>query len=592
MNGLRRVLEILTAFLIGFALSSTAALAADKQYTGTLSPSSGTGPVTVTATFTNQGNSAFNSLTLTPPAGSGYTLSGPLTTSRGNISIVNNSIQVININLPTGSGQVHTLSFVVNTGSCAAQGGAWTAVLWTGSGLTGQTFRQVQPSSMSTSYSSQCYTLTYIAGAGGTISGTTPQTVPSGGSGTLVTAVPSSGYRFVRWSDGSTSAARTDSNVTANQSYTATFAPALTFGTQPHDALAGGYVGPVTVTAPGLDGQTITLALLGGAGGTTLTGNTATMINGVATFNTVATASTTPAGPGYYLTASSTVADVQSVNSNTFTVNQNSGVLTCPTDPNPPSGSTTTFTDTSSFPLTGTRFGNKDASPCVAVPFKVTVESTPTLNKVTVVWDELSQPSLVLKLQVTWSPEVVNGVDLLPKPTVYDVGLGSYMVGTCLKKNPQAPSDPDNPPEQVGSLTTAIGASATSIPLTPGAAWPTVYPFPIIVPGSDPANPERMLVQGPEVNNPGSYIVTRGTGLTLASAHSAGSAVVWTPLPLDKGQGINAPAGGQDQVCSISDTYAAVPQDQCPAQAPNADPAPCVQPTQKLWAIGDLNFSW
>ena len=41
------------------------------------------------------------------------------------------------------------------------------------------------------------YTLTYTAGAGGTISGTTPQTVNYGADGTIVTAVPDPGYHFV-----------------------------------------------------------------------------------------------------------------------------------------------------------------------------------------------------------------------------------------------------------------------------------------------------------------------------------------------------------------------------------------------------------
>ena len=48
------------------------------------------------------------------------------------------------------------------------------------------------------------YTLTYGAGSGGIISGTSPQTVAANGSGTSVTAVPSSGYHFVNWSDGIT----------------------------------------------------------------------------------------------------------------------------------------------------------------------------------------------------------------------------------------------------------------------------------------------------------------------------------------------------------------------------------------------------
>jgi hypothetical protein len=68
-------------------------------------------------------------------------------------------------------------------------------------------------------------TLTYNAGAGGSISGTTPQTVASGANGSQVTAVPNAGYHFVQWSDGVKTASRTDTNVTANITVTAVFAP-------------------------------------------------------------------------------------------------------------------------------------------------------------------------------------------------------------------------------------------------------------------------------------------------------------------------------------------------------------------------------
>ena len=68
------------------------------------------------------------------------------------------------------------------------------------------------------------YTLTYAAGAGGSISGTSPQTVDHGSDGTLVTAVPNTGYHFTSWSDGILTAARTDTNVTDDITVTANFA--------------------------------------------------------------------------------------------------------------------------------------------------------------------------------------------------------------------------------------------------------------------------------------------------------------------------------------------------------------------------------
>jgi formylglycine-generating enzyme required for sulfatase activity len=67
------------------------------------------------------------------------------------------------------------------------------------------------------------YTLTYTAGEHGSISGTSPQTVDHGGSGTAVLAVADSGYHFVQWSDASTPNPRTDTNVMANIGVTAEF---------------------------------------------------------------------------------------------------------------------------------------------------------------------------------------------------------------------------------------------------------------------------------------------------------------------------------------------------------------------------------
>lgn len=68
------------------------------------------------------------------------------------------------------------------------------------------------------------YSLSYTAGTGGTLTGTTAQQVNQGGSATTVTAVPNIGYAFVQWSDGNTSASRTDTNIQANLSVSAQFA--------------------------------------------------------------------------------------------------------------------------------------------------------------------------------------------------------------------------------------------------------------------------------------------------------------------------------------------------------------------------------
>jgi hypothetical protein len=68
------------------------------------------------------------------------------------------------------------------------------------------------------------YALTYAAGSGGSLTGATAQTISRGNSGTAVTAVASTGYHFVNWSDNSTANPRTDANVTGNITVSANFA--------------------------------------------------------------------------------------------------------------------------------------------------------------------------------------------------------------------------------------------------------------------------------------------------------------------------------------------------------------------------------
>jgi uncharacterized delta-60 repeat protein len=75
------------------------------------------------------------------------------------------------------------------------------------------------------------FLLDYQAGPNGSISGVTAQTVLHGATGSPVLAVADAGYRFDRWSDGSTANPRTDSDVAADISVVAGFviAPSLVF---------------------------------------------------------------------------------------------------------------------------------------------------------------------------------------------------------------------------------------------------------------------------------------------------------------------------------------------------------------------------
>jgi Protein of unknown function (DUF1566)/Divergent InlB B-repeat domain len=68
------------------------------------------------------------------------------------------------------------------------------------------------------------HTLTYTAGANGTIKGAASQVVEYGGSGSPVTAVPAPYYHFESWSDGVATPERSEQNITADIAVTASFA--------------------------------------------------------------------------------------------------------------------------------------------------------------------------------------------------------------------------------------------------------------------------------------------------------------------------------------------------------------------------------
>jgi hypothetical protein len=81
--------------------------------------------------------------------------------------------------------------------------------------------------STNTSFSAGFCTLSYTARANGSIVGSATQVVVAGASGTAVTATPTVGYHFVKWSDGSTANPRVDTTVTTDRTVSAIFAPTL-----------------------------------------------------------------------------------------------------------------------------------------------------------------------------------------------------------------------------------------------------------------------------------------------------------------------------------------------------------------------------
>ncbi|HZZ98786.1 MAG TPA: InlB B-repeat-containing protein [Candidatus Saccharimonadia bacterium] len=117
-----------------------------------------------------------------------------------------------------------------------------------------------QDVSVTANFSINTYTLSYTAGTHGSLTGTTPQTVNSGASGTAVTAVPASGYHFVNWSDASVQNPRTDISVSADHSVTANFgidasSYTLTYTAGTHGSLTG--TTPQTINS-GADGSAVT----------------------------------------------------------------------------------------------------------------------------------------------------------------------------------------------------------------------------------------------------------------------------------------------------------------------------------------------
>jgi uncharacterized repeat protein (TIGR02543 family) len=109
-------------------------------------------------------------------------------------------------------------------------------------------------------FTKNTYSLTYTAGTGGSItSGSASQSVEHGSNGSAVTVTPSTGYRFVKWSDESVSNSRTDSNVTQSLSVNAIF-ELLTFSVTYVVGSNGVLTGSATQTVSyGSDGTSITV---------------------------------------------------------------------------------------------------------------------------------------------------------------------------------------------------------------------------------------------------------------------------------------------------------------------------------------------
>ncbi|MEX1115305.1 MAG: LamG-like jellyroll fold domain-containing protein [Akkermansiaceae bacterium] len=131
---------------------------------------------------------------------------------------------------PNGSlsGEVSQTVIEGNDGSTvtAVPAPAHTFVQWS-DGLTNPVRTDTEVSAdiaVTAAFAIAQYTLTYSAGPNGSVSGPSPQVIDHGSDAQTVTAVPGPGAFFVGWSDGLSTATRTDTDITAARDLTANFA--------------------------------------------------------------------------------------------------------------------------------------------------------------------------------------------------------------------------------------------------------------------------------------------------------------------------------------------------------------------------------
>ncbi len=228
----------------------------------------------------------------------------------------------------------YTVTFVAGTGGTltgtatqtVTSGGSTTAVTavpnanytftsWTGSGFTTSTATTLTVTNVNANLTITAnfaalptYTVTFAAGTGGTLTGTTSQSVISGSSATPVTAVPSAGYMFVNWTGTGFSTSTTNpltvTNVPSNLTITANFATLPTYtvtfvagtggtltGSASQSVISGGSTSAVTAVAS----TGYTFGTWTGSGFNTSTTNPLTVANVTANLTLTANFNVLPA---------------------------------------------------------------------------------------------------------------------------------------------------------------------------------------------------------------------------------------------------------------------------------------------------------
>ena len=247
------------------------------------------------------------------------------------------------------------------------------------------------------------------------------------------------------------------SNLTTASSSTCP-ASALEFVAQPVDAVPGGSIGdPITVRAVDANGATVTsfvgqvtLTSSGGPGSLPPGTDTATAVNGVATFSGL----TIDMVGEYILTASST--GLESGQSEPFTVAD--GDLGCTPGTNTATEGGAEVPD--SFI---TRLGNQDGSTCVLVLYSLRTRVDDDNTQYVIFEKDLtSQPLAQFTGTTTWELETAQ----MPVPVTqisYDGGDSFHPMKWCLADGPDADTFPQLPAGEFWCIT---GQSSVFDPIT------------------------------------------------------------------------------------------------------------------------------
>ena len=190
-------------------------------------------------------NGAF-SQQLTLPAGGSYPITATATDEAGNSSTVTrNVIYKVAVNgacggsagLASSSAPSSNLCSAGTAGSVAGSG-PWS---WNCSGTSGG-------SDASCASDLQSFAVSFVAGAGGMLSGNASQTVSYGSDASAVTAVALTGYHFVDWNEGATSVGT--SAVLMPGNITGTHLFAANFSADPVNGACGNSNGSTLTAAP------------------------------------------------------------------------------------------------------------------------------------------------------------------------------------------------------------------------------------------------------------------------------------------------------------------------------------------------------